>query len=115
MPYRARVRRSSNVIPPLKKGLMKAYGYHHIKNMTLEERKKSLKRAIRDRGYVDIIRHLSAVATLSKNSNPDFYQRVKKDQQLVSKWYQSYKLTGKKYQSSLISRRQVHRKKPMRR
>jgi hypothetical protein len=49
--------------------MLEKYGYRVFSQAS--ERHHSLLRAVRSKGYRELIRHLSEIATLQKNSNPE--------------------------------------------
>jgi len=71
----------------LEKNMLERYGYSNIKNKTKNEREEALKKAVDAFGYVEVIRRLVALANLNVRTNPELSNKVKNDQEMVSKWY----------------------------
>ena len=65
---RSKGKRTSRVLPKLKKGSLTKYGYSAKNNST--ERHTAIKKAIKAYGYGEVIKKLNAVKLLSKNTNP---------------------------------------------
>jgi len=60
--------RGPKVIPPLKQGKLRAYGYSTSIGPT--QRRAALMRASRAYGKLSVLRKLNAVKVLTRNSNP---------------------------------------------
>jgi hypothetical protein len=73
--------KGSPLIPPLKAGELKHYGYSTL--LPQEERRASLKRASRDLTPLSVFRKLNAVATLTRNTNPTKYKKFIADRDWV--------------------------------
>ena len=71
----------SKVIPPLKKGKLRDFGYSASETTTL--RHKALDKAVKEYGATSVARKLTAVATLQKNTNPKASTIFKKDEKYV--------------------------------
>jgi len=70
------------------KGLLTNKGYS-LKKST-EERKKSLRRASKEKGILPVLRHLNAIRTLQKNNVTNF-NKLDKDVKFVQKEYRKDK------------------------
>lgn len=74
------------LIPKLKKGELSEYGYH-IKERLAGERRKALKKALKEYDATSVNRKLNALATLNKNTHPTWSERAKADAKWVKKEY----------------------------
>jgi len=70
------------------KGFLTKNGYS-LKKST-EERKKSLRRASKEKGMLPVLRHLNAIRTLQKNNLLNF-NKLDKDVKFVQKEYRKEK------------------------
>jgi NDP-sugar pyrophosphorylase family protein len=70
------------------KGFLTKNGYSLKK--PIEERKKSLRRASKEKGMLPVLRHLNAIRTLQKN-NPENFNKLDKDVKFVQKEYRREK------------------------
>ena len=70
------------------KGFLTKNGYS-LKKST-EQRKKSLRRASKEKGMLPVLRHLNAIRTLQKN-NPNNFNKLDKDVKFVQKEYRKEK------------------------
>lgn len=66
------------------KGFLTKNGYSLKKSS--KERKKSLRRASREKGMLSVLRHINAIRTLQKN-NPVNFSKLDKDVKFVQKEY----------------------------
>lgn len=74
------------IIPvTLKKGVLTQFGYHS--DNTVRSRHIALMRAVREEGYLPIIRRLNLIATFSRYRSPRYTRIFKTDQQWLSKRY----------------------------
>ena len=74
-------------IGKLKKGALKACGYHDVKNMTVRKRHNSLKKCIGMYGTQSLWRKLNAVYVYNKNTNPEISEIFKSDRDWVKRNY----------------------------
>jgi hypothetical protein len=65
-------------------GFLRENGYSLKKSS--KERKKSLRRASKEKGMLPVLRHLNAIRTLQK-SNPENFKKLDKDVKFVQKEY----------------------------
>lgn len=72
-------------IPPLASGVLRKFGYTHIKHKSATERHWALAHAVKSLGPVDVIRRLNAIAVLQKNTHPSLSQKLRADQRWISK------------------------------
>ena len=70
------------------KGFLSEKGYS-LKNSS-EMRKKSLRRASKEKGILPVLRHLNAIRTLQK-SNPENFKKLDKDVKFIQKEYNKKK------------------------
>ena len=70
------------------KGFLTKNGYSLEKSS--DERKKSLRRASKEKGMLSVLRHLNAIRTLQKN-NHDNFNKLDKDVKFVQKEYRKDK------------------------
>jgi hypothetical protein len=70
------------------KGFLTKNGYSLKKSS--DERKKSLRRASKEKGMLPVLRHLNAIRTLQKN-NTDNFNKLDKDVKFVQKEYRKDK------------------------
>lgn len=77
----------------LKKGDLKRFGYQNIKSLTLEQRKRALKKAVNYYGYLPVIKKLNAVYVLTRSSDPKLASKIKRDQQMISREHNKRNLT----------------------
>lgn len=73
------------ILPIPKKGVLSQFGYEDVAQMTMRERRKALKKAIKKEGPLSVIKHLTLVANYNKRTNPVAHKIFKKDQQWISK------------------------------
>jgi hypothetical protein len=69
----------------LEKGTLSKFGYSLDKKA--EVRRKALDKAVKEIGYLPVIRKLNAVAILQKNTNPVNSRKFRYDKDWVSKKY----------------------------
>lgn len=65
---RSKGKKTSRVLPTLKKGSLTKYGYAILGSET--ERHNALKKALKAYGYSSVVKKLNAVKLLTKNTNP---------------------------------------------
>jgi hypothetical protein len=70
------------------KGFLRKNGYSLKK--TSKERKKSLRRASKEKGMLPVLRHLNAIRTLQKNNTNNF-EKLDQDVKFVQKEYKNKK------------------------
>lgn len=70
------------------KGFLTKNGYSLKKS--INDRKKSLRRASKEKGMLPVLRHLNAIRTLQKN-NPINFNKLDKDVKFVQKEYRKEK------------------------
>jgi len=70
------------------KGFLREEGYS-LKNSS-EKRKKSLRRASKQKGMLPVLRHLNAIRTLQK-SNPENFKKLDQDVKFIQKEYRKEK------------------------
>ena len=75
---------SKKVIPPLKKGLLKQYGYALKKNK--DDRHTALDKAVKGQTKLEIVQHLNAIRTLQK-SNEKNWRKLDNDMKYIQKKY----------------------------
>jgi len=71
------------------KGFLSKKGYSLKKSDN--ERKLSLRKASKEKGTLNVLRHLNAIRTLQK-SNPDNYKKLYKDVKYIQKTYNKEKI-----------------------
>jgi hypothetical protein len=71
----------------LRKGTLSRFGYHNVLNLTKEERRKALRKAISRLKPLSVFRKLIAVRTLNKKVNPKLARLLSDD----AKWIQQTK------------------------
>lgn len=71
--------RSPVKIPIRKIDALGRFGYHDIKHKSALARHRALNAAVRSKGALDVIRRLSALATVTKNT------QIRADQRYVSR------------------------------
>lgn len=69
------------------KGALTKFGYENIKNLSVEKRRRALKKAVKEYGYLPVIKKLNSVYVLTRSTNPRLAAKFKKDQEYVSKEY----------------------------
>jgi hypothetical protein len=75
--------RKKNRIGTLKKGLLAKYGYHSVTTLSLEERHKALRKAMKAYGPLSVSRKLNAVYVYNRKSNPVVGRIFKADRDWV--------------------------------
>jgi hypothetical protein len=73
------------IIPDYDIGLLGKYDY--VVQHKFEDRKKSLKRAMKMESGIKVLRHLNAIRTLNK-SNEKIYNKLNKDVKWLQKYYE---------------------------
>ena len=66
-------------IGPLRKGELTKYGYQHVNNLTISQRRTALRKAIREYGSLGVWRKLNAVAVYTKRTSPQTSRIFKED------------------------------------
>lgn len=66
---RARGKSPERVIPPLRSGTLRKYGFRV--SASKEERHKSLRKAVKAYGATEVVRKLNAVRVLTRNTRPE--------------------------------------------
>jgi len=84
MPRRSRSR-SPVKIPIRKIDALGSFGYHDVKHKSALARHRALNAAVRSKGALEVIRRLSALATVTKNTQPTLSKKIRADQRYVSK------------------------------
>lgn len=79
--------KGKSLVGKLRKGDLKKFGYENVDTLSVEERTKALKKAIRAYGYLPVIKKLNAVYVLTRGVNPKLAGKFKRDQQMVSREY----------------------------
>jgi hypothetical protein len=97
--------RGKKVIPPLDKDDLKPFGYHNVKELSDDARRKALKKAIQKYDALAVFRKLKALATLQKNQDKESSAIFDKD----AKWIKTQKewdnrKTAKKNQKGGMSK-----------
>jgi hypothetical protein len=75
--------KEGKVIPKLKEGTLRKFGYHT--DLSEQERLDALLKAVKEIGYVEVIRKINAVRTLSK-ANLHLYKIYTTDIENLQKW-----------------------------
>ena len=83
--------KSKKVLPKLKKGELTTYGYH-LKN-SAEKREKSLRKAMKHEGNLEVLRRIVVLRTYLK-SNPTHYKKLNKDVEYIQEVRAKDKLKG---------------------
>lgn len=86
-----RTTHAENIIGPLEKNLLGQYGYEDILIKTKKERKAILNNIMFDNKIppLSLYRHLVALSTMTKNTNPEFSSTIKQDAEWIktTKYY----------------------------
>jgi len=85
MSSRSRSRKSPVKIPIRRIDALGSFGYHDIKHKSALARHRALNAAVRSKGALDVIRRLSALATVTKNTQPTLSRKIRADQRYVSR------------------------------
>lgn len=83
-----KINKSKKLFEIKDKGFLRKNGYSLKK--TSKERKKSLRRASKEKGMLPVLRHLNAIRTLQKN-NTDNFEKLDQDVKFVQKEYKNKK------------------------
>jgi hypothetical protein len=79
-------------IGPLRKGLLARYGYKHVKEMSVAQRKRALSKAVKALGRLHVIKSLIAASVYTKRTSPVSSRRFRVNERWVSKSYGSRRL-----------------------
>ena len=71
---------------PLQAGTLKKHGYSHIVTLTVSQRRRALRKALAEFGYVTLMRKVNAVAVLNRNTHPRLARLFEADK----KWLQTH-------------------------
>lgn len=69
----------------LEKNDLSKYGYHKVKNLTVDKRRQALSLTIKNNKPLSIYRKINALATLNKNKDLDLYKIFKEDADWIKK------------------------------
>ena len=94
---RSKGKKTSRVLPTLKKGSLTKYGYSV--SGSENERHSALKKALKAYGYSSVIKKLNSVKLLTKNTNPKNSKIYGKDLKWVQKNNKSVKKSRKSRKS----------------
>jgi hypothetical protein len=75
--------KGKQLIVIMEKDVLDKYGYSDVKTLSLVERRKALKKAIKDNKPLSIYRRLVAISTLNKNKDLDLYLIFKTDAEWI--------------------------------
>jgi hypothetical protein len=83
---RSSKRKSSNrVIPPLRKGELKQFGYSSSNSVA--SRHRSLAKAIREYGDLSVFRKVNVLYVFNKNKNPTLASKFNSDKAWIKRTY----------------------------
>ena len=66
-------------IGPLRKGELSKHGYQHVSNLSVDQRRIALRKAIHEFGSLGVWRKLNAVAVYTKHTSPQISKIFKTD------------------------------------
>lgn len=76
------------VLPKPKKGELSQFGYHNVKGLTLNQRHRALNKALREKFTPQtLVRKLTLVSNLTKNTDPRLSAMFRNDAHWVSDKY----------------------------
>ena len=88
LPGKTSLKYSNNQgIGKLKKGELGAFGYHHVRDLSEKQRRKSLRLAEKKMGAPGLLRKLGAIKTYLKNTSPETSAIFYEDQRWVRKTF----------------------------
>ena len=76
-----------NYFRPPKKGKLSQYGYKDIKKKKAATRHQAIGKAVKEIEPITVVRDLYTLATLTKNTDPNFSRRVNADVRWASRTY----------------------------
>lgn len=79
--------KGKSLLGKLRKGDLKRFGYENVGSLSLDQRKRALKRAVSYYGHLPVIKKLNSIYVLTRNVNPKLAGKFKKDQMYVSREY----------------------------
>lgn len=82
-----KTKKKDRVIPKLAKGTLGQFGYHGIKNLSVDQRRTALKKAIRAKGATYVLRKVNAIYILQRNQNPKVASKLNADKKWIQKTY----------------------------
>ena len=74
-------------IPMKHPGLLGAFGYHDVKDLTVAKRRAALRRAAKSLGWLYLIRKLNALYVFNKKRHVALAARFEQDRQYASAQY----------------------------
>jgi len=100
--------KNRKVLPKLKKGELTEYGYH-LKN-SAEKREKSLRKAMKNEGNLEVLRRVVVLRTYMKNE-PAKFKKLNKDVEYIQKIRAQNKLKGGGKRKTKTAKRKTTKRK----
>ena len=97
--------KGEKLITLMEKDVLKPFGYSNIESLSVEQRQKALKKAIRAVKPLSIYRRIIAIATLNKNKDLKLYKILRQDADWIKTQVEYIKQKGFKASSKAVSKK----------